>query len=48
MLKNIDTFMNKNCLDTRVNYLYATRNKLSKFLDKIKEYKLFSEINHIK
>lgn len=47
-MRNIDDFMNKNALDPRVSYLYAARNKLFKFLLKIKENKLVKEVNQMK
>ena len=47
MLKNMDNFMIKYTLDERVRFLYSVRNKLSKFIYKIKENKLISKLNGI-
>ena len=44
MLRNIDAFINKNVLDERVGYFYMTRNKLFKFLEKMKENKRLFEM----
>lgn len=45
MIKSIDEFMNKNCLDPRVRYLYSAKNKLTKFLYKINDNHLAKNVN---